>query len=266
MLDEYKSKNPENQLRHYGDVTLSRKDYYKREPSNLAYLLKKRYDWMNRYIKKGDDVLEVGCGAGFSQDFIRKDCNLTLTDFPNNPWIHKKVDAMDTKFPDSSFDVVFCSNMIHHIPYPKKFFNEMIRILKPDGFLLIQDINTSIMMRILLRVLRRGTWIFKQDIYSLEQSSTDENDLWDENCAIPSLLFDDYRKFKKHFPQLEMVYHKYSEFFIFPLSGGVTIKIKTINLPYILLTMIDKIDEILVFLMPKVFALQRRVVLNKVGR
>ena len=37
---------------------------------------------------------------------------------------------MLVKFKDNTFDYVIASNMIHHVPYPIKFFKEMNRILK----------------------------------------------------------------------------------------------------------------------------------------
>src|SRR3989339_1213597 len=62
MLDEYKPSHNENRLSHEGDIRFARKDYYSRGPGNLKFLLKNRYEWMNRFINKGDFALEVGCG------------------------------------------------------------------------------------------------------------------------------------------------------------------------------------------------------------
>ena len=33
-------------------------------------MLKERFEWMNKYIKKEDLGLEVGAGAAFSKEFI----------------------------------------------------------------------------------------------------------------------------------------------------------------------------------------------------
>ena len=38
---------------------------------------------------------------------------------------------INTKFDDESFDYVIASNMIHHIPYPVKFFKEMLLFFDP---------------------------------------------------------------------------------------------------------------------------------------
>ena len=85
---------------------------------------------MNKYIKENDVGIEVGSGSGFAKDFIINK-NFKLTDLSSDDHLdYKNIDAQDTKFSDESFDYVIASNMIHHIPYPIKFFNEIHRILK----------------------------------------------------------------------------------------------------------------------------------------
>jgi hypothetical protein len=50
---------------------------------------------------------------------------------------------------------------------------------------------------------------------------------------------------------------------MFPLSGGFTAKIKTVELPVMVLKVIDWIDWILCRLSPMFFAMGRSVVLRK---
>ncbi len=260
---KYKAEHSENRMKHEGDVVHARNSYYKNKPTNLYFLFKERYGWMNKYIKKGDKVLEIGCGTGISKDFLRKDAKVLLTDFADHPWVDRKVDALNTPFKKNTFDVIYCSNMIHHVPFPFKFFKEMHRILKSEGYLLIQEINCSISMRILLRAMRHEGWSFDADPYDLIKPATDEEDLWSANCAIPNLLFDDLRTFNKKIPFFDVKETKFSEFFLFPISGGVIAKTKTINLPISVLKIINKIDNFLTYLSPSLFALQRRIVLKK---
>lgn len=42
-------------------------------------------------------------------------------------------------FADESFDVVICKEIVHHINQPKRFFNELLRITKRAGFVLISE-------------------------------------------------------------------------------------------------------------------------------
>jgi len=52
-----------------------------------------------------------------------------------------KVDACDTKLPDNSYDVVICRELIEHVPDADKLMNEICRLLKDDGLLLLSTPN-----------------------------------------------------------------------------------------------------------------------------
>ena len=80
---------------------------------------------MNGFINQNDHGIEVGSGAGFTKDYIENK-NLKLTDLNEDPHLdYKNIDAQSTGFENESFDYVIASNMIHHIPFPIKFFKEM---------------------------------------------------------------------------------------------------------------------------------------------
>ena len=48
-------------------------------------------------------------------------------------------DADSLPFPDASFDLVSCQHAFHHITKPEPVLQEMIRVTKPEGRLLILD-------------------------------------------------------------------------------------------------------------------------------
>ena len=50
---------------------------------------------------------------------------------------------------------------------------------------------------------------------------------------------------------------------IFLISGGVTAKVRTINLPGIFLKVVHAIDKVLISVSGNLFALQRQIVLMK---
>jgi arsenite methyltransferase len=52
-------------------------------------------------------------------------------------------DAQAMLFADNSFDVVMTSLMLHHVPDISKALNEMIRITKPGGTIVIADVNSK---------------------------------------------------------------------------------------------------------------------------
>ena len=121
-------------------------------------------------------------------------------------------------------------------------------------------------MRLLLRSVRHEGWSFKQDAFSLTVPCTDKDDLWSANCAIPNLLFDNVEQFHKQIPQFRIAFHQYSEVLMLPLSGGVIAKARTVDLPRAILSSIRALDNFLVSSSPNLFALQRRIVLEKQHR
>ena len=50
-----------------------------------------------------------------------------------------KISAESLAFPDSVFDFVFCSDVLEHVPYPIRTLEEIYRVLKPEGTLLIRQ-------------------------------------------------------------------------------------------------------------------------------
>lgn len=252
-----------NRMKFEGDTDRARKYYFNGASSNLKILLYNRFNWMNNFIKDGSKGIEVGAGTGLSKEFI-KCSNFLITDYAENPWLDSKmVDALDTKIDPNSLDFVISSNMIHHVPYPTLFFEEMSRILKPGGKLIIQEINCSSTMRFLLKLMRHEGYDFTIDVFDKTLICTDPNDLWSANCAIPNLLFDDIEMFKKNIPYFNVTHTSYSEFILFINSGGVISKTFHIPLPNFVNDIIVHIDNLLSKIFPSFFSLQRQIVLEK---
>ena len=153
--------------------------------------------------------------------------------------------------------------MIHHVPYPMKFFKEMYRILKPSGYLIIQEINASLLMRAILRLMRHEGYSFDINVFNEKTVCTNPEDLWSANVAIPNLLFDNIKNFQRMVPYFEVQRATFSEVFTFLNSGGVIAKTFHIPLPWFLLELLNIVDQFLCFLHPHIFALQRQIVLRK---
>ena len=81
--------------------------------------------------------------------------------------------------------------MIHHLPYPIKFFEEMHRILKKGGKLIIFDAHCSVLLQLVLILMRHEGFDFTKDVWNTKSPSTDTDDLWAGNSAIPYLIFND---------------------------------------------------------------------------
>ena len=104
-----------------------------------------------KYIKNTDTVLECACGTGAISIFIAPVCKeLLATDYSvgmlkqaknklkNYDNIeYKMVDITDIEAEDNYFDVVVAGNVIHLLPNPQRAMNELTRVCKDGGRLVI---------------------------------------------------------------------------------------------------------------------------------
>ncbi|MCE9547695.1 MAG: class I SAM-dependent methyltransferase [Planctomycetia bacterium] len=252
----------ENRMRHEGDIAGARALYFNRPSANLRLLLRHRYEWMNQFIGPDDEGIEVGCGTGLSKEFIQAK-KYYLTDAADFDWLdYRHVDALATPFADASFNFVVASNMIHHTARPLAFFGEMQRILLPGGRLIIQEVNASLVMRMMLRLMRHEGYSYDCNVFDPEVICNDPHDLWSANCAIPNLLFDDMAKFEQHVPAFTSIHSSFSECTCMINSGGVIAKTFYIPLPAWVVRLMIRFDAAMAGRFPSLVAMQRQVVLQ----
>lgn len=258
----YSPKHSENLMSSEGSLDKARAMFLRKRFNNLDFLLKQRYGWMNDYLCPNSKIVEIGAGAGFSALYLDQD--VILTDAIKSSWVSKKIDATQMDLASNSVDVIIASHNIHHFYSPFLFFEECQRVLKSHGLLLIQEINTSLLMRGLLRIMRHEGWSYDKDVFKKSEIVNDAEDPWSANCAVPELLFSKPEKFAETFTQLKIERNELCEGFIFPLSGGVTAKTGIPEIPTWFLNAVHFCDDILIKLLPNIFALGRRVVLRKI--
>ena len=254
----------ENRMRAISDTKYARKIYLSSKNKNVKYLLSNRFGWMNKHIKENDVGIEVGSGSGFTKDFI-KNKNFKLTDLSNDEHLdYKNIDAQNTKFEKESFDYVIASNMIHHIPYPIKFFKEMHRILKKNGRLLIFEPYSSIVTQLITIIMRHEGFDFTVDVWDEKKPKSDETDVWSGNIAVSNLIFDNKPLFKEKMSNyFSLEYEELCECLIFLNSGGVTSKTFYIPMNHFFMKILDMIDKILIKIFPNIFCMGRKIVLIK---
>lgn len=263
MLKVFLPKYSSNRMGHEGDVLNAREVYLSGSNKNLKHLLKNRFTWMNAFVKFSDEGIEFGAGIGASRDFISPK-RFILTDYLDSDWLDEKhVDALNSKFSSESFDFIVASNMVHHLAFPSRFFDECQRILKPGGKLIIQEIHTSLIMRLILRLMRHESFDETINVFDNSKPCNQSSDPWSANCSIPKLLFSNHKKFESAHPGWRIVHDRKVEFFQFLNSGGVVAKTCYLPLSDSLLQLLDQFDKILCLMAPNIFALQREIVLQK---
>ena len=254
----------ENKMNSIANTKIARDLYYSAKSQNVKFLLEKRFSWMNEYINENDVGIEVGSGAGFTKDFI-KNKNFKLTDLGSDEHLDfKNIDAQNTGFENESFNYVIASNMIHHIPFPIKFFKEMNRILKRNGKLIIFESYCSLIFQIATIIMKHEGFDFTLNVWDEKEPKSDENNAWHGNIAVPHLIFDNKKKFQNNLGHLFQIdYEELTECLIFLNSGGVTSKTKCIPLNKFFLNILYSIDKFLVKFFPNIFCMGRRIVLTK---
>jgi len=102
-------------------------------------------------FQKDDVVLDLGCGEGFLISLMpnlpKKIVGVDISNIALNR--AKKIlkgkrnielhwgDAENLEFPNGTFNKIICSELLEHVPRPKKVITEIHRVLKNNGLLII---------------------------------------------------------------------------------------------------------------------------------
>ena len=103
--------------------------------------------FVKKIVKPSSKVLDIGCGAGLSSYMLSKDYDVTGADLSKPVLAYarkhfknvefKNEDARKLSFKDNSFDAVACCGFIEHIKEVNKVLNEMLRVTKKNGHIII---------------------------------------------------------------------------------------------------------------------------------
>jgi SAM-dependent methyltransferase len=111
------------------------------------------------HIRPGMRVLDFGAGAGHCQEMnFRGLAHISGCDVEEsverNPYLDEGRRSTDTiPWPDNEFDLVISKDVVEHLDDPITIFEEIYRVLKPDGRLIIKTPNTLHYVTILSRLL-----------------------------------------------------------------------------------------------------------------
>jgi len=114
-----------------------------------------RYYWAGQYCVD-KDVVKAACGSGQGLGYLAGiagslevgDYSDEILSIPQQHYgVHsalRQFDAQDMPFEDKSKDVIILFEAIYYLPDAEKFLRECVRILRPDGRVLIVTANKNL--------------------------------------------------------------------------------------------------------------------------
>ena len=259
FIQEYKAKKIKTP-----NIYKNRSRILSSKNTNLIYLLNKRFAWMKKYLRGKRHIIELGSGNGCLTKVI-KNKNIILTDIIKYPWIHRKVDMLKVNLGKKyigKVDIIIINHSLHHCSSPYSTLKKISKYLKKNGYILINEPETSFFLKLIQIILDDESWSLKSKVFKKENIFNPKSP-WISNTAVAQLLFKNNKKFESHFPEYKIVENKLSEFFVFLNSGGVNSKFLYVKLNKTLLKLVDCVDNFLIYILPSIFALNRKIVIKK---
>lgn len=141
-------------------------------PFRVSYI--KRIIEQTFIRQEGITVLEVGCGGGILSEEIAK-MGFTVTGIdPAESSLkaarrHAKENHLDIRyvnaagermpFPDCTFEVVLCCDVMEHVKDLPKVIEEISRVLKKDGVFIYDTINRTCLSKIsMIKIMQEWKW------------------------------------------------------------------------------------------------------------
>lgn len=228
-----------------------------RKNYNLNFLLQKRFGWMIKYTEKKKIVIELGSGNGFIKRFLGK--KVITSDILMHSQIDIKIDMDNFNLPKKFFkkvDIFILNHSLHHSKNPIKLIKKLRLNLKKKGAILINEPEISFVFRLFLKIFNHERW-------DLNIDNQKKRDFWVENNATGRILFGNKKINSTFIKDLIIKKNETNEFLIFLNSGGNSIEAPHIKLNYTFLNIIDFFDNFITKLFPKVFSLNRSILLKK---
>jgi len=133
-------------------------------PCRFSYFMRICGEMMPLGVK-GKTALDIGCGGGFlAEEFAAAGFSVTGIDPSANSLrtagMHAKqaglsIDyrqgfAEDLPFPDASFDVVYCCDVLEHVRDLNRCIAEISRVTKPGGIFFFDTINRTFLSKLVV--------------------------------------------------------------------------------------------------------------------
>ena len=164
--------------------------------------------------------LEIGSGSSIIKEFWP---DVITSDIKPLPFVDRVIDAHAMPFAAGSLRAIYGINVFHHLPRPRDFFREAVRVLQPGGgVVFIEPYHGP-----------AGRWLFPRlhdsETFDLDaptwENETQSGPCSGANQALSGIIFDrDRDRFEREYPELELVLDRPHTHLSYLLSGGVNFR------------------------------------------
>lgn len=185
-----------------------------------AFLRSLYVEWYNVIIgmlPNKNRVLELGSGAGFLKKFLP---NVITSEIMETSGVDLIADACDLPFRVGALEAIVMTDVFHHIPDVKRFFDEASRCIRPGGKIVMIEPWCN--------------WWSKRVYMHLHSEPFDTDGDWSipksgplsgANGALPWIIFQrDRELFEQRYPQWCIKSIRSIMPFSYILSGGVSMR------------------------------------------
>ncbi|HAX80550.1 MAG TPA: 3-demethylubiquinone-9 3-O-methyltransferase [Cyanobacteria bacterium UBA11372] len=152
----------------------------------LNHINKSRFEFFDRYVSnwRGLKALDVGCGGGFSSEFMAAKGVVVSGIDQSSKCIQAaqkhaesngfKIDyrqavAENIPYGDATFDVVVCVDVLEHVENVEQVISEVYRVLKPNGLFLFDTINRTFKSKLVM------IWLLENILMQIDRGVHDWN-------------------------------------------------------------------------------------------
>jgi len=176
----------------------------------------------DKFACKDGLEVEIGSGAGFFRTLKE---NIVTSDVRKGANIDIELDAQKMNLLNESVRCLYAINVFHHLPNPENFFQELIRVLKPNGCCILIEPHNGLLSSFIHKRLHKNEY-FDMSMPDWNSLSI-EGPLSGANQALADIILKrDFEIFNKKFgTDLEIVSISYERnAFRYLLSGGLNFR------------------------------------------